>query len=88
MFTDGRKAPLKTLYTRLSFLQHSSIPQDLNCELTQDGYIKIDTAHRTTVHGVYACGDNVTRMRTVANAVSMGTTTGSIVNKETIEEDF
>jgi len=37
---------------------------------------------------VYACGDNTSRMRTVANAVSMGTTTGLMVNKELIEEDF
>jgi len=27
-------------------------------------------------------------MRTVANAVSMGTTTGLMLNKELIEEDF
>jgi thioredoxin reductase len=37
---------------------------------------------------VFACGDNTTRMRTVANAVSMGTTTGLMVNKELIEEYF
>lgn len=87
-FTDGTNAPLKALYARLPFVQHSSISTDLGCELTQDGYIKIDPAHRTTVHGLYACGDNTTRMRTVANAVSMGTTTGLMVNKELIEEDF
>jgi len=28
------------------------------------------------------------RIRTVANAVSMGTTTGLMLNKELIEEDF
>ncbi|HEV7332314.1 MAG TPA: NAD(P)/FAD-dependent oxidoreductase [Flavisolibacter sp.] len=88
VFADGTKAPVKALYARLPFVQHSSMPQELGCELTQEGYIKIDPAHRTTVHGVYACGDNTTRMRTVANAVSMGTTTGLMVNKELIEEDF
>jgi thioredoxin reductase len=88
LFTNGTKSPLKALYARLPFVQHSSIPKDLGCELTQEGYIKIDPAHRTTVYGLYACGDNTTRMRTVANAVSMGTTTGLMVNKELIEEDF
>jgi thioredoxin reductase len=87
-FKDGKEAQLKAMYARLPFVQHSSIPETLGCELTQDGYIKIDPAHRTTVPGLYACGDNVTRMRTVANAVSMGTTTGLMVNKELIEEDF
>jgi hypothetical protein len=31
---------------------------------------------------------NVTRMRTVANAIAMGTTTGMAVNKELVEESF
>jgi thioredoxin reductase len=88
IFKDGKKAQAKAIYTRLPFVQHSSMPQELGCELTQEGYIKIDPAHRTTVQGVFACGDNTTRMRTVANAVAMGTTTGLMVNKELIEEDF
>ena len=88
VFKDGRKAQVKAIYARLPFVQHSSIPQELGCELTQEGYIKIDPAHRTTVKGVFACGDNTTRMRTLANAVSMGTTTGLMVSKEIIEEDF
>ena len=88
VMADGVKLPLKALYARPPFTQHSSIPQALGCELTPEGYIKIDGAHRTTIPGIYACGDNVTRMRTVANAVSMGTTTGLMLNNELIEEDF
>jgi thioredoxin reductase len=88
IFNDGKKVPMKALYARLPFVQHSDIPQSLGCELTTEGYIKIDAAHRTTIYGVFACGDNTTRMRTVANAVSMGTTTGLMVNKELIEEEF
>lgn len=88
VMADGVKLPLKALYVRPPFTQHSSIPQALGCELTPEGYIKIDGAHRTTIPGIYACGDNVTRMRTVANAVSMGTTTGLMLNNELIEEDF
>jgi thioredoxin reductase len=88
VFKEGKKAQVKAMYARLPFVQHSSIPQTLGCELSQEGYIKIDPAQRTTVQGVYACGDNTTRMRTVANAVSMGTSTGLMVNKELIEEDF
>ena len=88
VMADGVKLPLKAIYARPPFTQHSSIPQALGCELTPEGYIKIDGAHRTTIPGIYACGDNVTRMRTVANAVSMGTTTGLMLNNELIEEDF
>jgi thioredoxin reductase len=88
IFKDGRKASVKALYARLPFVQHSFIPHELGCEITTEGYIKIDEAQRTTMHGIYACGDNTTRMRTVANAVSMGTTTGLMLNRELIEQEF
>lgn len=88
IFKNGTKAPVKALYARLPFGQHSAIPETLGCELTEEGYIRIDLTQRTTVHGVYACGDNTSRMRTVANAVAMGTTAGMMVNKELIEDSF
>jgi thioredoxin reductase len=88
IFKDGSTSPIKALYTRLPFEQHCNLPQSLGCELTTEGYIKVDAWQKTTVQGVFACGDNTTRMRTVASAVAMGTTTGIMVNKELIEETF
>jgi len=88
VFKDGTNASAKAIYARLPFVQHSSIPQELGCELTQDGYIQTDPTQRTSIQGVYACGDNSAKMRTVANAVSTGTTTGFMVNRELIDEDF
>lgn len=88
VFAEGRPASVKALYSRLPFVQHCDIPVWLGCEITTEGYIRIDMAHKTSVPGVFACGDNTTRMRTVANAVSMGTATGLMVNKELIEESF
>lgn len=79
---------MKALYARSAFEQHCVIPQTLGCELTEEGYIKVDPAQKTTVPGVFACGDNTTRIRTVANAVAMGTTAGMMVNKEIIFEAF
>lgn len=81
-FKNGSKVPIKVLYAPSPFVQHCRIPESLGCELTGDGYIKVDPSQKTTVHGIFACGDNTTRMRTVANAVAMGTTTGMMVNKE------
>lgn len=88
LFKDGFNATVKAIYARLPFVQHSAVPQSLGCELSTEGYIKIDATQRTTVPGIFACGDNTTRMRTVANAVAMGTTTAMMVNKELIEESF
>ncbi|HOZ85569.1 MAG TPA: NAD(P)/FAD-dependent oxidoreductase [Niabella sp.] len=88
IFKDGSKKIAKAIYTRLPFEQHCQIPEQLGCELTEDGYIKIDDSYKTTVKGIYASGDNISRMRTVANAVSMGTATGIMVNKALVEEHF
>ncbi|WP_332367638.1 NAD(P)/FAD-dependent oxidoreductase [Spirosoma telluris] len=88
VFSDGKKAAVTAMYARLPFVQPATILASLGIEVTIDGYIKVDVAQRTSIPGVYACGDNTTRMRTLANAVSMGTTTGLMVNKELIEEDF
>lgn len=87
-FQDGSIFKINAIYTRLPFEQHCTIPTQLGCELTDEGYFKIDSNLKTTINGVFACGDNVTRIRTVANAVAMGTTAGMMVNKETIEESF
>jgi thioredoxin reductase len=88
LFKNGRTTSLKALYARRPFVQHSSLPYSLGCELTIDGYINVDATQKTTVHGVYACGDNTSRMRTIAHAVATGTTAGMMVNKELIEESF
>jgi len=88
IFKSGDEATATAIYARLPFVQSSPVPQAMGCELTPEGYIKIDEAQKTTVQGIYACGDNASKMRTVANAVSMGTTTGLMLNKELIEEAF
>lgn len=87
-FIDRTTTSIKALYARSSFEQNSNIPESLGCEITIDGYIKVDTFQKTTVHGVFACGDNTSRIRTVANAVGTCTTTGMMVNKEIILEEF
>lgn len=88
IFKDGTTASVTALYAKIPFVQHSQIPQSLGCELTPEGYIKVDAMQKTTVPGVFACGDNSSRMRTVANAVATGTTTGMVLNRELIDENF
>jgi thioredoxin reductase len=87
-FKDGSDFPLKAIYSRPQYEQHSDIPAALGGELTEQGLLKIDAMQRTTIAGVYACGDNTTAMRSVANAVAMGSTAGVALNKEMIEETF
>lgn len=87
-FKDGSNTPVNALYARSAFVQHSAIPELLGCEINDEGYIRVNAAQKTNIEGIFACGDNCTRMRTVANAVAMGTTAGMMINKELIEEGF
>ena len=88
LFKDGSAISLKAIYAKPPFVQHCNIPSTLGCELTEQGYIQIDAFQKTTVHGVFACGDNTTPMRSVANVVAMGTLSGVMISKEIIGEEF
>lgn len=88
IFEDGTSVACHALYTKLPFEQHCAIPAALGCELTADGYLKVDAFQKTNIPGIYACGDNTTRLRTVANAVAMGTTAGINLNKEIVLNAF
>ncbi len=88
VFNDGSKIAFDALYAAVPFSQHCDIPAYLGCELTEQGYIKTDPFQKTSIDGVYACGDNSSMMRAVANAVYTGNLTGAMVNKELTEEQF
>lgn len=88
IFNDGGRIPFQAMYAAIPFVQSSDIPTSLGCEITEQGYIKIDGFQKTTIHGVFACGDNSVMMRSVANAVYGGNFTGALVNKELTEEQF
>lgn len=88
VFSDGSKTPLKAIYSKPHFVQHCNIPNALGCATTENGHLATDMFQKTTVPGVYACGDSATMMRSVANAVYSGSMAGAMANKELIEEAF
>lgn len=88
VFEDHSKKAVDALYIRSPFEQHCNIPEMLGCELTEEGYLKTDASLETTVSGIYACGDNASRMRTVANAVATGTAVGMGLSRKMIMEQF
>lgn len=87
IFKNGKEIPLQALYAKIPFEQNINV-SDLGCELTEQGFIKVDMMQKTTVPGVFACGDNVTMMRSVANAVAQGNFAGAVVNRELSDEEF
>jgi thioredoxin reductase len=85
---DGQVVELKALYAAIPFKQHSTIGETLGCALTELGLISVDAFQKTTVPGVFACGDNSSPMRAVANAVATGTLAGAMANRELTFEKF
>lgn len=88
IFKDGNKIPFDIAYGAIPFTQHSDIPVSLGCELTEQGYIKIEVFQKTTIPNIYVCGDNSNMMRSVANAVSSGNIAGAVANGELVQEQF
>ncbi|WP_040280026.1 NAD(P)/FAD-dependent oxidoreductase [Psychroserpens damuponensis] len=88
IYNDGSTEHFDAIYVQLPFEQHTNIPQNLGCEMTETGYIQVDEMQQTTVSGIYACGDNATRFRSVANAVCSGNVAGSALNMALSHDDF
>lgn len=85
-FTDGSHRILKALYARPAFEQHCAVPMEIGCGINTAGYIQIDEMQKTNVPGVFAAGDNTSRMRSVSGAVAAGGKAGAFINHELIAE--
>lgn len=88
VFKGGSRVGFDAAYAAVPFAQHSEIPASLGCEMTEQGYLKVSSFQQTTVEGIFACGDNSSMMRSVANAVATGNLAGAIVNGRLVEEYF
>jgi thioredoxin reductase len=88
LLDKAEKFDVGTIFMRAPFKQHSDIPQNLGVEMTEHGFIKVDDFQKTSVHGVYAAGDNSIMFRSVSAAVSSGNKAGAMLNRELIEEEF
>ncbi|MFD0764455.1 NAD(P)/FAD-dependent oxidoreductase [Mucilaginibacter lutimaris] len=85
---DGSIHNLKAVYARPDIKQHCNLPQQLNCEMTETGYIKVDAFQATTVEGVFAAGDNATMFRSLAIAIADGNKAGAFIDKQLIQDNF
>ncbi|MCB0643080.1 MAG: NAD(P)/FAD-dependent oxidoreductase [Phaeodactylibacter sp.] len=88
IFKDGSEEPFECAYASLPFEQNSTIPNELGCAMTENGHVEVNFMQKTTVAGIFACGDNCSPMRSVATAVYSGNITGAMINHELTEESF
>lgn len=77
---NGETVVIDALYARVPFELHHTIAEQLGCIKTEMGLLQVDPFQKTTVSGVYACGDIANPMRAVASAVYSGNLAGAMVN--------
>lgn len=75
------------IYIRPSFT-HDQLVSQLQLITTATSRIQVDMMQRTNIEGIWACGDNCSPMRSVANAVATGSMAGASLNKMLIEKNF
>lgn len=89
IFKDQAQQKLHVIFTKVPFRQSTGIPHEqLGCALTEEGLIKVDMFHKTSVPGVYAAGDNSITGRAISISIAAGTLAAIGLNKELIEEEF
>lgn len=78
---NGSKVALDVLYTLPPPLLNLDFAEGLGIEL-QGGYVKVNEVQKTSVDGVFACGDCTSRMRSIARANGQGNVAGTMVSHE------
>lgn len=88
VLNDGSSINFDAMYAALKFTQHSDIPASLGCDTTEHGHLKVDMFQKTTVEGIFACGDNSSMMRSLATSIYTGNIAGVMANMELTNENF
>lgn len=88
VFADGTQHQLKAIYARPQMVQHCELPEKLGCAMNEHGLLSVNMMQQTTVEGIYACGDNTTPARAVAQAIAGGNMAGAALNRALIMQDF
>jgi len=88
VLADGTRAPCDVLFLCAALVQRSEIPTAIGCALTADGHVAVDDEHRTSVDGVYACGDMCTSIHQVIVAAADGARTALAVDDAIVDDEI
>jgi thioredoxin reductase len=86
VLTDGTRVPCDVLFLCTALVQRSELPAALGCQVTADGHVVVDDEHRTSVDGVYACGDMCTQIHQVIVAAADGARTAIAVDNAIVDD--
>ncbi|TGK36467.1 NAD(P)/FAD-dependent oxidoreductase [Leptospira andrefontaineae] len=89
-FENGENLERDGLYAlpTFPFKLKSKIGEELGCEKDQFGFYKVSERGKTTIDGVYACGDNASGAHSVLLAAASGGMAGAGIVHELLSEKF
>lgn len=87
---DGRNLEREALFAALAlpFQSKSEIGEQLGCEKTDMGLYRVSELNESTVKGVFAAGDNMSRGHSVLQACANGATAASAIVSQLLKEAF
>ena len=86
-FDDGGTQPCGAVFFSAPLHPRYPLVEMLGCGVRKDGEIEIDDRGRTTVPGVYAAGDAVTKVHQVVLAASSGVCAAMAINEDRLKEE-
>lgn len=69
---DTRAMTVDGVFISIGYLPEVGLAKQLGLELTENGYIKSDRRHRTSVPGIYAAGDVEGQFKQIVTAAAYG----------------
>ena len=86
-FHDGTSEDFEALFFHVACGPGSTLPQDIGCEVDDEGILQVDKEFATSVPGVYAAGDITPGARLVVRAAYEGTRAAMGMHKSLIPEE-
>jgi thioredoxin reductase len=87
VFDDGTSITRRAIFFNTGNVQRSSLPGTIGCSLTQKGAVRTTRGQRSSVKGVWVCGDAAEDTQYVIVAAAEGAKAAMGINKELQQED-
>ena len=88
IFADGHVESRRALFLRPAQVIASDLAQQIGCEQTEAGLIRIGSDHQTSLPGVYAAGDATTPVQQIVVAAASGAQAAMMLNRDLVVADF
>ena len=86
-FHDGTWEAFEAIFFHVACGPGSTLPQDIGCDVDDEGIVQVDKDFATSVPGVYAAGDITPGTRLVIRAAYEGTRAAMGIHKSLIPEE-